>query len=79
MAESVITISTKGQFAIPKSVRECLKLLEGTQMVLRVDGNELRLRKADTWQDLRGMLAGSEADATAALLEERRMDRTLEE
>jgi hypothetical protein len=33
-------------------------------------------RNSDAWQDLRGMLADSDVDAVAALLEERQIDRS---
>lgn len=47
-------------------------------MVLTVEGDELHIRKADRWSELRGMLAASDFRATEALLEERREDRDLE-
>jgi AbrB family looped-hinge helix DNA binding protein len=65
-------VSTKGQLAIPKALRDHLNLREGTQVMLTVHGDELRIRKANNWRELRGMLAESNVDATAALIEERR-------
>jgi len=54
-------------------------LWKQTQVMLTVDGDELRIRKADNWLELRGMLADSEVNATAVLLEGRRFDRAREE
>jgi AbrB family looped-hinge helix DNA binding protein len=78
MNHTLAIVSTKGQLAIPKSVRDQLNIQEGTQVELTVDGDELRIRKANTWQELRGMLAESEVNATEASLEERRLDRARE-
>ena len=78
MEQVLATVSTKGQLAIPKAVRERLNLQEGTQVLLTVDGDELRIRKADNWMDLRGLLADVEGDPIAALLEERRLDHARE-
>ena len=55
-----------------KALRDHLNLREGTQVMLTVHGDELRIRKANNWRELRGMLAESNVDAAAALIEERR-------
>jgi AbrB family looped-hinge helix DNA binding protein len=78
MEQLVAIVSTKGQLAIPKALRDRLHLREGTRVMLTVEGDELRVRKADNWSELRGMLADSEVDATAVLLEERRLDQARE-
>ena len=78
MKQLVAVVSTKGQLAIPKALRDRLHLREGTQVTLTVEGDELRIRKADNWPELRGLLADSEVDATAALIEERQLDQTRE-
>lgn len=75
MNQKLAIVSTKGQLAIPKALRDQLHLQEGTQVTLAVEGDELRIRKADNWLELRGMLADSTVDATEALLEERREER----
>ena len=74
MNDILAVVSTKGQLAIPKVVRDRLHLQEGTQVTLTVEGDELRIRKTDNWSELRGMLATSAADATAELLRERLND-----
>ena len=78
MEQVLATVSTKGQLAIPKAIRDRLNLQEGTQVMLTVDGDELRIRKADNWMELRGLLADVEGDPIAALLEERRLDQARE-
>lgn len=78
MKQAVAVVSTKGQLAIPKDVRDRLHLVQGTRVTLSVEGDELRIRKAPEWSSLRGLLAGSKVDATAALLEERRLDQIRE-
>ena len=75
MEQIVVVVSTKGQLAIPKALRERLHLRQGTHVTLTVEGDELRIRKADDWSELRGMLANSSLDATTVLLEERRRDQ----
>jgi AbrB family looped-hinge helix DNA binding protein len=65
-------VSTKGQLAIPKALRDHLNLREGSQVMLTVHGDELRIRKANNWRELRGMLAESSVDVVEALLEGRR-------
>jgi AbrB family looped-hinge helix DNA binding protein len=78
MEQSVAVVSTKGQLAIPKEFRERLHLRQGTRVTLTIEGDELRIRKTPEWSDLRGLLASSKVDATAALLDERRRDRARE-
>jgi AbrB family looped-hinge helix DNA binding protein len=78
MEQIVAVVSTKGQLAIPKALRERLHLRQGTHVTLTVEGDEIRIRKADDWLSLRGLLASSRTDATAALLEERRRDQVRE-
>ncbi len=49
-----VTVSSKGQIAIPKQVREALNLSEGTKLTLEVRGQEIVLSKGDAWRKLRG-------------------------
>lgn len=52
-------ISTKGQIAIPKAVRERLNLRAGTQVSLDVQGESLVLKRLvpddPDWRTMRGM------------------------
>ena len=40
-----VTVSSKGQIAIPKQVREALNLSEGSRLTLEVRGQEIILSK----------------------------------
>lgn len=52
-----VTVSSKGQIAIPKQVREALNLTEGSKLTLEVRGQEIVLSKGDAWRKLRGAAA----------------------
>jgi antitoxin PrlF len=49
-----VTVSSKGQIAIPKQVREALNLTEGSKLTLEVRGQEIVLSKGDAWKQLQG-------------------------
>ena len=44
MKTDIASISTKGQFVIPRPFRDILKLSAGTKMVIMCDGKNLLLR-----------------------------------
>jgi AbrB family looped-hinge helix DNA binding protein len=52
-----VTVSSKGQIAIPKQIREALNLIEGTKLTLEVRGQEIVLSKGDGWKKLKGAAA----------------------
>lgn len=68
------TVSSKGQIAIPKSVRERLNLKPGTQVQIDVKGETLVMKRVVTgfpdWRTMRGMVRGGPS-LTKALEEER--------
>ena len=68
------TISSKGQIAIPKAVRERLNLKGGTEVSIDVQGEALVMkrlvRKFPDWRTMRGMAKGGES-LTKALMEDR--------
>lgn len=70
-----VTVSSKGQIAIPKQVREALNLTEGTKLTLEVRGHDIVLSKGDDWRKLRGAARGIKKD----FLEFRREEREKEE
>lgn len=72
-----ITVSSKGQIALPKKIREALNLSAGSKLNLEVKGHQIVLSKEPAWKKLAGALAGS--GLTVDLLEERRLDRELED
>jgi AbrB family looped-hinge helix DNA binding protein len=53
-----VTVSSKGQIAIPKAIRDSLNLLEGTNLNLEVRGQEIVLSKEPAWRKLRGAAIG---------------------
>ena len=46
-------MSSKGQIAIPKQVREALNLTEGSKLTLEVRGQEIVLSKGAAWRKLK--------------------------
>jgi AbrB family looped-hinge helix DNA binding protein len=58
------TISSKGQIAIPKIVRERLRLKAGTELSIDVQGEVLvmkrMVRNYPDWRTMRGMFRGSD-------------------
>jgi len=67
------TVSSKGQIAIPKSVRERLDLKPGTQVEIDIRGESLVMRKLvrgfPEWRTMQGMVAAGPS-LTQALEEE---------
>lgn len=55
-------ISSRGQLALPKEVRDQLGLGEGDCLSVRVEGDEVILRKAVTgnWREWEGRFKGSD-------------------
>jgi AbrB family looped-hinge helix DNA binding protein len=58
------TISSKGQIAIPKAVRDRLNLKEGTEVLIDVQGEALVMKRLvrdfPDWRTMRGMFKGSD-------------------
>lgn len=52
-----ITISSKGQVAIPSTVRTALNLGEGMKLRVTVRGSDIVLSPEKDWRSLRGMAA----------------------
>jgi AbrB family looped-hinge helix DNA binding protein len=71
---TIATISSKGQIAIPKAVRERLNLKTGTELMIDVQGEALVLKRVvrefPDWRTMEGMAAG-EGSGTQALEEDR--------
>jgi AbrB family looped-hinge helix DNA binding protein len=55
-------VSSRGQVALPKAVRDQLGFGEGTCLTVRVEGDEVILRKAaaGSWREWEGRFKGSE-------------------
>lgn len=69
------TISSKGQIAIPKAVRERLNLKAGTEVMIDVQGEALVMKRIVSnypdWRTTQGMAKGGDESLTDALIEER--------
>ena len=72
-----VRVSSKGQIAIPKAVRDALNLSEGTKLLLDVRGQEIVLSKEPAWKKLRG--AGSGANLIRDFAAFRKRERHLED
>jgi len=83
MEQIYVTVSTKGQFVIPATIREALGIEPGTRVAVRVDGGQLILdpqsieAKLRRIRSMRGYTAGGPS-GTDILLEDRRMERERE-
>jgi AbrB family looped-hinge helix DNA binding protein len=55
-------VSSRGQVALPEAVREQLGLGEGVSLTVRVEGDEVILRKAPAgnWREWEGRFSGSD-------------------
>ena len=71
-----VTVSSKGQIAIPKQVREALRLAEGSKLTLEVRGQEIILSKGDAWKELEGAGRGLELDLGALKKPERDLENS---
>jgi AbrB family looped-hinge helix DNA binding protein len=71
------TVSSKGQIAIPKSVRERLDLKPGTQVEIDIKGEAVVMRKLVSgfpgWRTMQGMVSAGPS-LTQALEEEHRAE-----
>ena len=72
------TISSKGQIAIPKAVRERLNLKAGTQISIDVQGESMVMKRLvqnyPDWRTMEGMARGGQS-LTQALMEERAAEK----
>jgi AbrB family looped-hinge helix DNA binding protein len=53
-----VTVSSKGQVAIPRAIRDALNLSSGTKLTLEVRGQDIVLSKEPAWKKLAGAAAG---------------------
>jgi len=72
-----ITVSSKGQIAIPKSVRDALNLSEGVKLILEVRGQQIVLSKEPLWKKLQG--AGADRDLMSAFAAYKKQERERED
>ena len=69
-----VTVSSKGQIAIPKQVREALNLAEGSKLNLEVRGHEIVLSKGEAWKELEGAARDRDIDLAAYKKAERELE-----
>jgi AbrB family looped-hinge helix DNA binding protein len=69
-----VTVSSKGQIAIPKQVRDALNLAEGTKLTLEVRGQEIVLSKGAAWKKLQGAGRDMKTDFADFRREERELE-----
>jgi AbrB family looped-hinge helix DNA binding protein len=70
-----VTVSSKGQIAIPKPIRTALNLGEGTRLTVRVRGHEIVLSKEPAWKKLAGAAAGHDLMTAFAADKQRERER----
>lgn len=68
-----VTVSSKGQIAIPKPIRDALNLREGSKLTLEVRGHEIVLSKEPAWKKLQG--AGGDLMNEFAAFKKRERER----
>jgi AbrB family looped-hinge helix DNA binding protein len=73
--EQRITVSSKGQIAIPKAVRDAMNLAAGAKLTLEVRGQEIVLSKRSRWRELEGSAAGSDLTSTFAAFRKQERER----
>jgi AbrB family looped-hinge helix DNA binding protein len=80
-------VGAKGQVVIPKEIRDRIGIEPGDEVTFEADGQDVLVRRAaddaqartEGIKALRGIWADTPGGSTAALEEERRQERELEE
>ncbi len=70
-----VTVSSKGQIAIPRTIRDALNLSSGTKLTLEVRGQEIVLSKEPAWKKLAGAAAGRGLMGTFAAVKREERER----
>ena len=72
-----VTVSSKGQIAIPKTIRDLMNLSEGTKLTVELRGQEIVLSKEPSWRKLQG--AGAGRNLMSAFVAYKRAERERED
>jgi len=70
-----VTVSSKGQIAIPKAIRDVLNLEEGVKLTVELRGQEIVLSKQPAWKKLQGAGAGRDLMTMFASFREQERER----
>jgi AbrB family looped-hinge helix DNA binding protein len=70
-----VTVSSKGQIAIPKTIRDVLNLVEGAKLTVELRGQEIVLSKEPAWRKLQGAGAGCNLMRTFAAFRKQERER----
>jgi AbrB family looped-hinge helix DNA binding protein len=70
-----VTVSSKGQIAIPKAIRDALNLTEGAKLTVEVRGQQIVLSKEPAWRKLQGAGAGRGLMSAFAAFKKQERDR----
>ena len=71
----MVTVSSKGQIAIPKAIRDVLNLREGARLTVEVRGREIVLSQEPAWRKLKGAGAGRDLMRTFAAFRKQERER----
>jgi AbrB family looped-hinge helix DNA binding protein len=71
----MVTVSSKGQIAIPKAVRDALNLSEGDRLSIELQGQKIILSKESGWKKLEGAATGTDLIKAFAAHKKRERER----
>jgi len=74
-----VAISSKGQIAIPKHIREALNLRPGVRLNLEVRGHDIILSKGSAWKKLEGAACARDGHLMEAFERFRKEERERED
>lgn len=72
MKEEIVTVSTKGQIAIPADIRDELRLERGKRMVVTVKNGVVVMKPLKNLSELKGVLSEVDKDLNKVIRELRR-------
>jgi AbrB family looped-hinge helix DNA binding protein len=70
-----VTVSSKGQIAIPKAIRDALNMSAGTRLTLQVRGQDILLSKEPVWKKLQGACTDRDLMSTFAAFKKQERER----
>jgi AbrB family looped-hinge helix DNA binding protein len=70
-----VTVSSKGQIALPKTIRDVLNIVEGAKLTVELRGQEIVLSKEPAWRKLQGAGGGRDLMRTFAGFKKQERER----